>query len=432
MILRVSSAAVRGALIVLALGLAASFSYSGIRNTLAQYDVGLGTRAGYERAVRLVPDNAENWYLLGRYWQYNLENPNAERTISAYKEALALDPRDANAWADLATAYEIEGDVSAARKAFEQAKRAYSLSPDVSWRYGNFLLRRGEVRDALGQLKGAVEMEPKRAGAAFSLCMRVEPDIHTVMDDVLPPSPEALMNVIDLLADRDEPDQALVVWNRLTALHAHFMVRDSYKLIELLMNKHRMDDAQSVWKDALAAAAVSRPPDAPGSLVWDGGFESDISGGGLAWRYHPSDGVQVNFDTIEKHSGGRSLRLTFNGLVNSDFHDACQFIAVQPSTSYLLAAWMKTDSLSTDQGVRFRLQPFGGTTNSISWTDDLSGTQPWTQIKRPWSAGSDVHGLELCVIRLPSAKFDSKIHGSAWIDDVTLVPMTPPAGRAVK
>jgi hypothetical protein len=40
----------------------------------------------------------------------------------------------------------------------------------------------------------------------------------------------------------------------------------------------------------------------------------------------------------------------------------------------------------------------------------------------PWNAEKDVGELKLCVTRLPSEKFDSKILGFAWIDDVDLVP----------
>jgi hypothetical protein len=130
----------------------------------------------------------------------------------------------------------------------------------------------------------------------------------------------------------------------------------------------------------------------------------------------------ITLDRKEKHSGNRSLRLTFNGLRNVNFSDVCQYVAVEPSTSYWFSAWVRTQDISTDQGVRFGLHSVGDSENSIAWTEDVRGTQPWTQVKFLWTSGSDVRELQLCVSRLPSAKFDSKIGGSAWIDDVALVP----------
>jgi len=425
MILHLSTPAARVLLVLLALVLAAALSYSGIRNTLAVHDAERNTPQGYERATHLEPDDARNWYLLGRFWQYNLEDPNAQRAIRTYQTALSLDSHSADAWLDLATAYESEGDISAARNAFLQAKHAYSLSPEVSWRYGNFLLRRGELDTAFAEIKHAVEADPKRGAAAVALATRFEPDLQAVLERVLPHTQDSYFRVISSLSDQQQTDQALLVWSRLAAFHPHMQISESYPLLGALIQKRQMTEAQGVWDQALAFAGITRPPDPPGSLVWDGGFESNIPKGGLTWDY-PSfiGGVQITLDTKEKHSGSRSLRLTFNGLRNVDFNNVCQYIAVQSSTSYRFSAWVRTRDISTDQGVRFGLQALNDSRNPIDWTGDLRGTQPWTEIELPWTSGNGVRELHLCVSRLPSAKFDSKIGGSAWIDDVALVPQS--------
>src|SRR4029077_14617286 len=114
MVLRLSSAAVRLTLVFAALILATTLACSTVRNARAVHNSGLATRAGYERAVQLEPRNAENWFLLGRYWQDNLEDPDAQRAINASRTSLSLDPRAAVVWLDLATAYESQGDLLAA------------------------------------------------------------------------------------------------------------------------------------------------------------------------------------------------------------------------------------------------------------------------------------------------------------------------------
>src|SRR4029077_5326192 len=139
MIIRLSSPAAHGPLVLFALVLAVGLSYSGIRNAVAANDAGLNTAEGFERAARLEPDSPRNWDLLGRYWQYNMDDPDAQRAIRAYQTALSLDPRSASTWLDLGMAYESEGDPARAQNAFLQAKRAYPPSPEVSCRYGNFL-----------------------------------------------------------------------------------------------------------------------------------------------------------------------------------------------------------------------------------------------------------------------------------------------------
>lgn len=426
MILRLSSPAWCSILVILGLMLVAGLSYAGLRNAVAAHDAGLNTPQGYLRATQLEPDDAGKWYLLGRYWQYNLEDPETDRAIHAYQQAVSLDPRSADAWLDLGSAYESEGRIADARHAFLQAEQDYPLSPEVSWRYGNFLLRQGDLDAAFAQIKHAVEVDPKRGAAAFALCMRVDADVDSVLARALPPSQDAYLSVISSLASREQTDQALNVWSRLADLHPQFPLAESYPLLEVLIRRLRITEARRVWNQALVFAGVLRPPDPPDSLVWDGGFESNVAGGGFTWRYPRFvPGAQINLDSKEKHSGKSSLRLTFNGLRNANFADICQYIPVQPSVSYRFSAWIRTRSLSTDQGVRFALHSINGSDNPMAWTDEVRGTTPWTQINLPWTSGKSTQELQICIVRLPSSQFDNKIFGSAWIDDVALVPELP-------
>jgi len=202
MILRLSSAAARFTVVLVGFVLATVLSYSSIRNAMAAHYAGLDTRSGYERAVQWEPGNPEAWHLLGRSWQYDLENADAQRAINAYRRSLSLNPRSANSWLDLATAYESEGDLPAARDAFLQAKRVYPSSAEATWRYGNFLLRQNELPAAFAEIRQSLSVDPKRAAEAFSRCWRVDPDIQAILDQVLPPSaPIYLATIRELDAD---------------------------------------------------------------------------------------------------------------------------------------------------------------------------------------------------------------------------------------
>src|SRR5260370_3512913 len=168
MILRLSSNAQRRVLVVASLALALFLSYFSIRNAFAAHYAGMQTVEGFERAVRLEPADAQNWYLLGRYCQYNLEDPDAAHAIRSYLSALSFNPASSETWLDLATAYESEGNPGAARDAFLHAKKDYPLSAEVSWRYGNFLLRQGELDAPFAEMCLAIEAYPTRAPGAFS------------------------------------------------------------------------------------------------------------------------------------------------------------------------------------------------------------------------------------------------------------------------
>jgi tetratricopeptide (TPR) repeat protein len=427
MVLRLSSSIARATLFFVAAVLAAALGYSSTRNALAAHYAGMETRQGQERSVQLEPGNPENWFLLGRYWQYNLEEPDAKRAIAAYRNALSLDPHSANTWLDLAASYESEGDNSAARDAFEQAKRVYPISAEVAWRYGNFLLRQNEIPAAFAEIRQSVAVDPKRAAEAVSRSWRLDPNINSIIENVLPPAAPIYLDAIRELDADAAMDPARTVWDKLRTLQPSPRI-DLTQVIpftDSIVQAHRIEDAHRVWTQAVTLANPIPPPnDATGSLIWDGGFETGVSGGGFSWIYAPASlGVQSSFDAKEKHSGERSLRLIFDGRRNVDFSGICHIAFVEAGASYRFSAWVHTQALTTDQGVRFRLEWTENAHNASVETPDVHGTQPWTEVSIPWIAtGDGSRQVRVCISRKPSDEFGSRIHGSAWIDDVALTP----------
>jgi hypothetical protein len=425
---RLWSSAPRGVILALAFGLAGFLSYFSLRNALAVHYADLQTRQDYERATHLEPGDFRNWYLLGRYWQYNIEDTDTARAIQAYIVALSLNPRSAEIWSDLATAYEAEGNIPAARDAFLRAKRAYPLSAEVAWRYGNFLLRQGEQDAAFLEMRHAVEEEPQRGAEALSRALRVEPDIDRILDRVLPTMSWVYIGAITDQTAEGHTDNAVKIWDRLVSLHPRLSIvtiREApFSLVGALLREKQIAEAQRVWQEATSFADLSNFADPAGSVLWDGGFESDVNGGGFSWTFPEGvPGVQVSLDTREKHSGNRSLRLLFNGRYNLHLVGPCHLVPVQPSTAYDFSAWIRTLSITTEQGIRFQLRPLGTPDTSMVVTPDLRGSQPWTHVEIPWSSGKNIQEMQVCVIRFPSQEVDDKIQGMAWVDDVALVPV---------
>src|ERR1700674_5067885 len=283
MILRISSNAERKVLVAVSFAVALILSYFSIRNAIAVHYAGLETSQATERAARLEPTDPRNWYLLGRYWQFNLEEPDAARAIRYYLSALSLNPASWETWLDLAAAYESEANLVAARDAFLRAKKAYTLSPEVSWRYGNFLLRQGELEPDFTEMRRAVDVDPGRAAEAFSRSLRAGSSIETALVRVLPPNSEAYIDVIWVQTTDRHTGNALKVWDRLVAIHPRVPLGDVSPLVLALRNSKQITDARRVWDQAVVAAGMAELQGPPGSVLWDGGFESGISGVGYSW-----------------------------------------------------------------------------------------------------------------------------------------------------
>jgi hypothetical protein len=284
-------------------------------------------------------------------------------------------------------------------------------------------LRQGELEPAFTEMRHAVEADPTRAAEAFSRSLRAGSTIETALDRVLPPVGEAYIDVIrDQIADR-HTGNALKVWDRLASLHPRISLYDSFSLIGALLVESRVAEASQVWDQAVLFSGLADLQSPPGSVLWDGGFESGVAGGAFSWLLSEGiRGVQIGIDTQEKHSGNRSLRLIFDGESNVNFAGVCHFVPVQPSTAYRFSAWVKTRALTTDQGIRLQLHSLGTRDTSTAFTRELHGTAPWTPIDLPWTSGKDVQELQVCLVRFPSEEVQGKIQGTAWVDDVALVP----------
>src|SRR6267142_2479506 len=279
MILHLSSPAQRGALVLGAAFAAMFLSYFSVRNARAEHFAGLPTRQALERATELEPGDARNWYLLGRYWQFSLEDADPQKAVRAYKTAVSVDPRSTVSWLGLGSAYETAGDLAHAREAFLQAKRDYPLSAEVAWQYGNFLLRLGQLEPAFAEMRRAVESDPQRGAQAFSRAFRAEPDVDRILNRALPPNRDVYVDIIwDQIAD-GQTDIALQVWDRLVAMHPQLLLREVFPLIGALRNSKRITDARRVWDQAVVVAGLADLQGPPGSVLWDGGFESGVSGG---------------------------------------------------------------------------------------------------------------------------------------------------------
>ncbi|HXL22104.1 MAG TPA: carbohydrate binding domain-containing protein [Candidatus Dormibacteraeota bacterium] len=423
MILRLSTAAERGAVAVIAALCAAFLAFFGIRDALATHFAAQETLSGFSRAVRLEPSDAENWFSLGRYWQYNFESPDLDRAVAAYHRSLSLDPISADTWLDLGAAYEALGDLPRARDAFANAKRVYPLSAQVAWSYGNFLLRQGELNASFPEIRRAVAGDPRRGAEAFSRCMRVDPDIDKILAQVIPPSRDVYLDIIQGLADEGQTADALRVWDRLAALHPQLQLRRVNSLVEALRHRQLIPDASRVWQQAASFSGFADSLQPAGSVVWDGGFESGETGFSYSWTFSPNaHGVQIRQDCQEKHSGSCSLRISFGGQSDLNFLDVCHIVPVQPAAAYSFSAWVHTRDLSTDQGVHFVLS---GSQAAPLVTSDVRGSIDWQQIRADWTAPPGAQEAQICLARLPSDQPDNKIRGTLWVDDVALVPLTP-------
>jgi tetratricopeptide (TPR) repeat protein len=394
---------VRWLALLAALSVSALMTWSAVRHGMA---------AHWARSTQL-----ERW----RH-QVDFEHADVRQAIANYARAAAISPGSAEYWLGLAEAQETNLQVAEAEKSFRRAQQAYPLSADVSWRFGNFLLRQNRQDEAYTEIDKALSVQPGLTNLAISRCWQSTRDIDKILQFALPAEPETYWGAIDFLVDAREPDAAMTVWRRLMALHARFRLQKAFHLEDMLIDTGHAEDAATVWHQSLSASGVLSRSQKHGSLVWNGGFEHELLNGGLGWRFRAIPGAELSFDPRVMHSGGRSLRVEFDGTGNVDFQQLWQYLVLEPNTRYRLAAYFRTEGLTTTSPIRLELEEthFGDTVQALA---DLSGTQPWAPSETEFRTGPETTLVRLVLRRRPSPKLDNKIGGTIWMDDISLLPL---------
>lgn len=420
----------RLALLIAALAVALFFLYQGVRLWIADHRINSDRLAAIESGAALEPGDAEAWDILGRFRQLDFVAGDPNEAIKDFQRAIRDNPLSAYYWMNLAGAYEATGKVSEARDAFEHAQRVYPLSAQVAWNYGNFLLREQQWAEGYAQIQLTVRADPALLPLAISRTWRSNHDVDTLLNQVLPADVNAYLQALDLFASIHEAEPGIKVWARLMSLGKPVALARSFSFLDELIREDRPADARRIWREALNAAGLPHAEPGNGSLIWDGNFTGDFPNGGLGWRWNNPLGATIDFDAAPPGRSGRSVRLDFGGGSNLSVEYPLEYVPVEPNRAYHFHAYLRTEGISTESGMRFAI--YDPNHNGIVpvETENLTEDNSWTPAELAVTTGAQTHFLVVHLYRGKSRLFENKLSGTAWLADVSLLPAEADAGRA--
>lgn len=395
-------------------------AYAGTRQAIAAHYAGSQRVEDWIKATEVEPRDAENWYRLGRYRQLDIDHTDLAQAIAYYRHALALNPYSPYVKLDLAASLELAGEPAQAEKYYRAAQADYPISSEVSWKLGNFLLRQRRWPEAYANIHRAVEATPDLAPLAVSRVWRANSDVQALLDQVLPDTVAADYAALDYFTGEQEAGAAVAVWNHLIAKKPDLQWKPVLALIDMLVKQEQYDSAGSVWRESLALKGEAPTIEPGGSLIFDGGFEKDLTLGGFGWQVAETPSVEFEFDPDVKHSGERSAHLTFDGTLNLDYHGLFQQVLVTPSTRYLFQGYLKTKEISTESGMRFEISDPKDPKGLDVLTPGLTDTQPWTLEEAEFTTGPRTRLIRIQLSRSPSTRLGNKLRGMVWADDLKL------------
>jgi hypothetical protein len=284
----------------------------------------------------------------------------------------------------------------------------------------DFHFQIGEKQEALPITARILSLIPDYDSIIFGEYIRFVGRTEDVLAFGLPEDRRAAKSWLQFLMQAGRLGDAQRTWdwvvghgyadNALAGEYAEFLIRQGYP-----------DSAASAWAQYMAARADDYDKS---TYLFNGDFESDPAQSPFDWKVGRTEGVEVTRDSTTAWSGKCSLRIKFEGTQNLAFAAASQLAFVRPGT-YRFRAFIRTEALTTDQGIRFRISDAEEPARLDEVFGQFIGSNPWSSVDHDLVVASKTRLLRIEVIRQPSIKFDNKVDGTAWIDQLKLELITP-------
>ena len=345
--------------------------------------------------------------------------------LPVFQEALRRDPASPYRWSDLAEANWQAGLEQDARYCFRQAVRQGPHIPSILLRAANFYFIAGQRQAALELGARCLAAFRDYDEVIFHQYLRMGGSLTDILRYGIPPERPAARSFFrfllrpgsDLGRHPDPGDILQQTWEWLqTRSLAEPDLLGEY--VSSLLGRGRYRHAISVQT---ASMEIEHGPDGSGNNLFNGGFDREFSSSPLGWRIYPAGHASAVREKRADADAAWSLRLDFDGQANLDYSHVRQQVVVRPGR-HRFRARVRPNHLTTDQGIGFRIFDPNHWRRLDIFTAHVSGTSGWKRVEKRFTIPPGTELVEVWIVRRASSKFDNKIGGTVWIDDVSLVP----------
>jgi tetratricopeptide (TPR) repeat protein len=349
---------------------------------------------------------------------------NTQQALALFRKVLQRDPQDPYRWADLGDAFLVAEQKENARYCFGQVMVLAPHTALFLLRVADFYFQIGANEEALPVTARILALIPDYDSVIFSDYIRSVDRVEDVLRLGLPDGGRAAKSWLRFLIQAGRLEDAQRTWDWVVG-HGYADDALAGEYVEFLIRQGHPDSAASVWAQYLGARADDYDKS---TYLFNGDFESDLAQSPFDWNIARTAGVEVARDCTTARSGKCSLRISFAGSQNLDFAAASELAFARPG-AYRFHAFIRTEALTTDQGIRFRVSDAEAPARLDEVFGQFTGSSPWSSVDHDVVVAPETRLLRIEVVRQPSMKFDNKVAGTAWIDELKLEPIAPDSPR---
>jgi len=336
------------------------------------------------------------------------------------QRAVNLSPYDHRFRLTLASIKEADGDRGAAEEALKEAR---TLAPNywrVRYRLGNLLVREGKLAESLDEFRTVVAANSSLLPGTLDLVWRASREDVNAVQTVAGSNPKTKLALAQFLLSVSRPAEAASVFGSIDRSDRLASPADSSAILNSLIAAGQLETARDLWSEMSGG-------DRQSALIWNGGFEQDVSKNfsQFDWAFGRSDFARFAIDSSVAHSGSRSLRIEFAGRDTTQLdNEIKQLVALRPGASYRLECYAKTSDLETPEGPRVVVTD-NASSGWISTSEPIArGSNDWQRLTvdfvAPKSTSGGTSAVFVSIKRKPKFSYDEPTRGTVWFDDFSM------------
>lgn len=380
---------------------------------------------GAEIARRWAPDDPIVRYGVGGVYLAAATTEQSEVRLKAALEELRtaarLSPEDYRVWLALGRALDRAGETQTARESFERATLLAPFHFDPHWAFGNHLLRLGARDQAFVEFRKALASRPSTLNLIFDYAWASFNGDGKAIAKAIDPPDSVRARFVSLLIERKLVQDALDIW-RQGGFDREAQPADVRIVAESLINHGRLADAYAQW---YAAKLTEHPQSDDGSLLANGGFETQISLNSptpfLTWKIVSQRGLTILLDSKEHQDGVYSFRAGFEIRENVDLTIASQTVPVKRATAYLLTFSARSRELLSLSNPQIEIfDPASQTRLNTSLPQLRNGDSDWKPYSLEFRTSPETEAVTLRIRRPSCGDPPCPFAGRVWFDSFKL------------
>lgn len=332
------------------------------------------------------------------------------------RRAIALLPKEYTYHLLLGSILEAQGNREAAEGAYRAALELAPSYLEVHWRLANNLVRQGKVKESLEYFRYATTRNLALLPSAYDLIWNVAGGSIDAVTNITGAVPKAQLTLAGFLTKQGKFAEAAHVYRRIDRA-ARQTEPESAALLDQLILAQQVPLARELWGDLMMEAGKPQP------LLWNGGFEGEISPlfAQFDWALKDNVYARVGIDPRNGHTGTNALRIAFMGKDTARVEgEIKQLLLVKPGKRYRLEYQYKIGELTTPMGPRIAVTEQNGQVVLAASEALPEGTHAWQQGSIEFTIPANVTAVYVQVQRIPKFSYDDPTRGYVWLDDFVL------------